>query len=651
MRTKKRACVPFPGIPSTEHGSGVVAYVETRITQAACCYPITPATIMGQTYEKAVADGGLNLWGQPIAFLEPESEHSSASACEGFAAAGGRVSNFTAGQGLILMKEVLYTLSGKRLPVVFHIGARALTSHSLNIHAGHDDVMGVADTGWGILMAMNVQEAGDLALIARRAAEDSRTPFLSVQDGFLTTHTLENVLLPEPELMRRYIGPPEAKLRAIFDPDMGIQSGVVQNQDSYMKGKVSQRFFYDHVAEAVTAAMDEYGRLTGRSYGAVRPYRLADAEYAIVAMGSAAETAMATADWIREHEGVRLGVLAVTSFRPFPGAQIVAALRSVRKFSILERVDLPLAQSNPLTAEIKASFADAVAGAEGYPAIDRMPEIYSGTAGLGGRDIRPRHFVAMARNMIERGKRLFTVGISHPLAIHSDERPDIRPRGAFSMRGHSVGGWGSITTNKLIACVCADLFGLQVQAYPKYGSEKKGLPATYYLTLADGPVRTHSELEWVEFVIVNDINALRTGDPLDGLQRGGTIFLQSDAKTHEALWDRVPSEVREQIRDLQLRVLALDTAGIARSVATSPDLVVRMQGIVLLGVFLRVTPYAGAAGIEREELFQRVEDFLHRQFGSRSEQVIRENLVCIQRGYDEVSEVPLSVVHGRAVAV
>src|SRR4051794_34563288 len=128
---------------------------------------------MGVGYQSEVANGKHNLWGDKLFFVESESEHSAASTCEGFAVAGGRVTNFTSGQGLILMKEVLYTISGKRLPVVFHIGARALTSHSLNVHAGHDDVYGVADCGWGVLFARNAQEAGDLALISRRTAEES----------------------------------------------------------------------------------------------------------------------------------------------------------------------------------------------------------------------------------------------------------------------------------------------------------------------------------------------------------------------------------------------------------------------------------------------------------------------------------------------
>src|ERR1700686_5667436 len=143
----------FPGIPTTSDGAGMVVWVETHITQGACAYPITSSTTMGGGYQVEVANGKRNLWGDELAFIEPESEHSAATTCEGFAVAGGRVTNFTSGQGLILMKEVLYVISGKRLPIVFHIGARALTSQGLTVQAGHDDVVGVADCGWGNLYA------------------------------------------------------------------------------------------------------------------------------------------------------------------------------------------------------------------------------------------------------------------------------------------------------------------------------------------------------------------------------------------------------------------------------------------------------------------------------------------------------------------
>lgn len=537
------------------------------------------------------------------------------------------------------MKEVLYTISGKRLPVVFHIGARALTSQSLNVHAGHDDVMGVEDVGWGMLFTRNAQGAADLALIARRAAEECSTPFFNVQDGFLTTHTVENILLPEKELMKDFVGNPADSLHNFFDPYNPIMTGVVQNQDSYMKGKIAQRFYYDRVLDAVKSAMNDYAELTGRTYKVVESYRMDDAEYAIVGMGSLIDTAEVTVDWIREHMGIKVGAVHVTCFRPFPGAEIVDALKNVKAFSILERMDNPMAQSNPLTREIKAAFADAVVGLEGYPKIDHIPSIYSGSAGLGSRDIRAGHFISVTRNMMNgTGRSYFVMGIDHALALGVEEDPDIRPAGAFSMRGHSVGGFGSVTTNKIIATIAGDVFGKKVQAYPKYGSEKKGLPTTYYLTVADEPIRSHSELRHVDFVPLNDMNAFMYGNPLSGLQPGGTLFIQTSKTSPEDVWARVPSAAKSRIREDGIRVMALDSAKIAREEAPSADLEVRMQGVVLLGIFMKVTPFAKQAGLSQEQLMDGVEKAVRKYFGKRGEAVVQANLVAINRGYNEVFE-------------
>ncbi|HXK29860.1 MAG TPA: 2-oxoacid:acceptor oxidoreductase family protein [Candidatus Binatia bacterium] len=634
--------VPFPGIATTADGSEAVVWVETRITQGACAYPITPSTNMGGGYQLAVANGQRNLWGEPLAFLELESEHSSASTCEGFALAGGRVANFTSGQGLILMKEVLYVIAGKRLPVVFHIGARALTSQGLNIHAGHDDVMGVADCGWGMLFARNVQETADLALISRRVAEESETPFFNIQDGFLTTHTIESLGLPEPALMKQFVGDPngEHRLRNLMDPAHPIMSGVVQNQDSYMKGKIAQRYFYDRIPAIMKRVMDEFYFLTGRSYGMINGYELGDAEYAIVGLGSLIETATATAKYLRRQEGIKVGTLHITSFRPFPGPEIVNALKHVKAVAVVERMDNPTAQSNPLTAEIKAAFADAMSGVQGYPALDHIPAIYSGSAGLGSRDVRPGDFVAVIKHMRARKEqRFFVLGIQHPLAIAPENEPDVRPKGAFSMRGHSVGGYGSVTTNKVIATIVGDLFGLQVQAYPMYGSEKKGLPTTYFLTVAEEPIGAHAELKHVDFVPLNNVNAFNLGNPLAGLVLGGTVFVQHQSRDPEQVWKSIPANAKQFIRDNRIRVLALDSVKVAREVSSHPQLAQRMQGIVLLGVFLRVAPFVTERGLSDDEVYAAIEKSLRKFFGKRGEEVVMENMRAVKRGRSEVIEI------------
>ncbi len=632
---------PYVGTPTTCDGAEAVVWVETHISQGSGAYPITSSTTMGAGFNMAVTNGIPNLWGEQLVFVEPESEHSAATFCEGFALAGGRVTNFTSGQGLVLMKEVLYTISGKRLPVVFNIGARALTSQSLNVHAGHDDVMSVADVGWGMLLGRNAQEACDLCLIARRAAEESSTPFFNVQDGFLTTHTVESVRLPDPDFMKEFIGDPKDKLVNLMDPDNPVMSGPVQNQDSYMKGKIAQRWYYERVGPALEEAFEEFHRNTGRKYDFVAPYRCENAEYVLVGMGSYMETAQTTVDYLRDVKGVKAGCLNIYCFRPFPMRQIVETLKNCKAFTVIERMDDPLSTTgNHLTREVKAAFCDALTGQGGLEPIGRIPKIYHGACGLGSRDVRPGDIMAIFDNMAEEGQDFFCVGIDHPLALTVDEDPDLRPTSAFSMRGHSVGGFGSVTTNKVIATIAGQVFGKDVQAYPKYGSEKKGLPTTYYLTIADSHIYSHSELNYVNLVVLNDTNALFSGNPLVGMVEGGALFMQSHYSNPADVWARIPAQHKQTICQRKLHVYYADMVEIAREVASVADLEMRMQGIVLLGVFLKLTPFSETSGMTDQQVHAGVEKALRKYFGKRGEQVVQDNLTCVKRGYSEMQQIP-----------
>jgi pyruvate-ferredoxin/flavodoxin oxidoreductase len=636
----------FPGIPAIIDGSEAIAYVETRISDGACAYPITPSTTMAAVYQVAVANGTPNLWGTHLKFIEPESEHSSASAAEGFALAGGRVTNFTAGQGLILMKEVLYVIAGKRLPAVFHVGARALTSQSLNIHAGHDDMMGVADAGWGMFFARNCQEAADLTAIARRVAEDGETPWFVAQDGFLTTHTIENVQLPEDDLLRRFVGDPRETVRDLFDPKDALMSGVVQNQDSYMKGRIAQRVWYDRLIEITERAMAEWTTLTGRHYGLIDTYKTEDADYVMVSMGTMADTALAVVDALRV-DGRKVGCVTVTSFRPFPAKQLAAALRNAKVVAVIERTDEPAAADNPLTRELKSALADAAM--DGAP----LPRVVSASAGLGSRDIQPGDLAAVfdwiADEKAVKARRRAVLGIRHPLAL-ANNGLNIRPKGAYSLRGHSVGGFGSVTTNKLVATTVGELFNLYVQAYPRYGSEKKGLPTTYFLTIAEEPIRLHNELTEVDFVPLFDTNSFKQGDPLAGLVDGGTVFVPTPLTDPDEIWAALPPATQAEILARKIRLLALDTASLAMKYAPRPDLEIRMQGVALVGVFLRVSPFAERAGLDRPALMEAVRGNLARFFGKRGSSVVDANLAVIQGAYDGVIDVTASMT-AKAAAV
>lgn len=274
---------------------------------------------------------------------------------------------------------------------------------------------------------------------------------------------------------------------------------------------------------------------------------------------------------------------------------------------------------------------------------------------MGSRDIRPGDFISMVENMrAEDSKRFFVVGIKHELALNGSVDPDVRTAGSFSMRGHSVGGYGSVTTNKIIATLLGEL-DFHVQAYPKYGSEKAGLPTTYYLTIANERIRAHAELNYVDFVPLNDVNAFQTANPLKGLQEHGLIFIQSNGfqpgqTDPREVWNPIPERAKETIRKKQIRVVALDTVAIARESATQIELQQRMQGVVLLGIFLKSAPFLQDYGMTEEQLFERVESVVRRFWGKHGEQTIQDNLKAIRRGYTEVVEVPRQIIEETSIA-
>src|SRR5438445_13500777 len=245
---------------------------------------------------------------------------------------------------------------------------------------------------------------------------------MNVQDGFLITHTIENVLLPEKEFMAEYIGRPQERMLNLFDVAHPLMTGVVQDQDSYMKGKIAQRHYYVHMKPAVLEAMQTVTKATGRPYSLIERYRMEDAEYALVGMGCMMETAKPTIDYMRSEMNLRVGAVNVCSYRPWPAPEIVAALKDVKAFTVMERMDDPLAPANPLMRDIKTSFLDAKLQMEEFRdagvTVEKLPIMLQCSAGLGSRDIRPGNFIGLVQNMrhaVEKSahKEFCTVGIKH----------------------------------------------------------------------------------------------------------------------------------------------------------------------------------------------------------------------------------------------
>jgi pyruvate-ferredoxin/flavodoxin oxidoreductase len=695
MIRKKDKEVPtapkFPGIRSAMDGSEAAVAMETAESEGAGAYPITPSTQMGEGWAAAVAAGKLNVNGRKLIFFEPEGEHAAAAVTAGMSMTGLRATNFSSGQGIAYMHESLYAAVGKRLTYVLNVAARAMTKHALNVHAGHDDYHAVDDTGFIQFFAKNVQEVADLNLIAHRAAELSLNPALIAQDGFLTSHVIESVMLPEEELIKEYLGDPSDIIESVtpaqrmvfgetrrripemFDLDYPAMIGVVQNQDSYAQGVAAQRpFFFDHVQPLIDRAMQEFYELTGREYARATGYRLEDAEYVIVGQGSVVWNAEAVADYLRETRGLKVGVLNLNVFRPFPGDLIAQLLRGKKGVAVLERIDQPLAVDLPVLREIRAALSKAVENGRakngvlphaGLPAVkaDEVPEFYSGAFGMGSRDLQPGDISAAVENMQPDGlgRRLFYLGIdfirkgtrlpklqiwqerlleSYPdlsdLALDSVGDIDLVPE-AVSIRIHSIGGWGAITTGKNLAMTAFELLGWHIKANPKYGSEKKGQPTTFYGTLAKEPIRSNAELRYVDVVLSPDPNVFRHSNPLAGLKQGGVFVIQSDV-TPQELWETFPASARREIKEKDLKVYGVDGFKIATEEASDPELRYRMQGAAFMGAFFKVAPLMEREGLTEEKLFEGIKGQLTRKFGKLGERVVEDNVRVIRRGFDEV---------------
>ncbi len=693
---KENKTAKYPGVRDAVDGNTAVVHVEREASDAAGAYPITPSTQMGEYWAEAVSQGHLNISERPLIFIEPESEHAAAGVTAGMSMAGLRATNFSSAQGVAFMHESLYAAVGKRLPYVLNMGCRAITKASLNVHCGHDDYHCVDDTGFIQVMARSAQEAADLNLIARKTAELSLTPAVVGQDGFLTTHLIESVRLPERELVAEYLGKPDdiidtptpaqamlygpkrRRVPAIWDVDVPLLSGSVQNQDAYMQATAGQRpYFFDHIEDIADRCMDEYAELTGRRYNRVSTYKLGDAEYVIVGMGSMIVQAEAVADYLRETRKLKVGVVNITMYRPFPGDLIGHVLKGKKGVAVLERTDQPLAEDLPLIREVRASLAKCLENGaardnerpyDGYPVYlaGDLPRLYSGCYGLGSRDLQPEALIATVENMLPEGgkRKFFYLSIefardkaltpkdeihhqhlleAYPrigeLALRGSENPNLLPKGAITVRMHSVGGWGAITTGKNLAMTLFELLGYDIKANPKYGSEKKGQPTTYYLSAAPEPIRVNCEYVYVDVVLSPDPAVFEHSNPLSGLKRGGVFIIQSNQGSPDATWASFPVWAQKQIVDNELRVFFLDAFQIAREEAGSADLQLRMQGIAFQGAFFAASPVMASANLSEEALFRAIEDQLQAKFGAKGKAVVENNLRVVRRGFVELREI------------
>ena len=706
--------VRYPGIIRAGDGNSAVIAMETAASEAAGAYPITPATPMGEGWADAAAAGVKNVNGRSLLHFEAEGEHAAAGVTAGMSLVGLRSTNFASGQGLAYMHESLYAAVGKRLTYVLNVACRAMTKQALNIYAGHDDYHAIDDTGCFQLFAADVQQLADLNLIAHRIAELSLNPGVCAQDGFLTSHVVQSYREPEPELIREFLGDPSdlietptaaqrtvfgekrRRIPELYDFDYPSSTGVVQNSESYAQGVAAQRpFYFDHIAELADRAFAEYEALTGRRYARATGYRLEDADYVIAGQGSVVRDAEVVADYLRDERRLKVGVLNLTMFRPFPSDLVARLLADRKGVVVLERTDQPLAVELPMIREIRAALAQSTENGRAraarsnggrlrrkraasqeaplpysrLPALgaDQVPNLYSGCYGLGGRDLQPADLVAAVENMLEEGagRRQFYLGIDfidedtalpkvqirqesvladypqlRDMALQPADGVDLNSADSIELRIHSIGGWDAKPVGHSLAATAAKLFGMHVKAFPSRSRERRGQPTSYSAALSRQPLRLNGELKHVDIVIAHDPGVFRHSDPLKGMRDGGILVIQSDLPG-EALWNSLPQTAQWAIRERKIRICSVDGTGIASAEADNPAERYRLQGLAFMGAFFNAASLMGRHGLTRENLFEGLRSHLTADADSGSEAIEDEIHACM-RGFDEVRALDLS---------
>ncbi len=335
-------------------------------------FPITPSTEIPQYFASFAANGQVDT-----EFIPVESEHSSMSAAIGASAAGARSLTATSSCGLAYMWEELYIAASNRLPLALALVNRAL-SGPISINCDHSDSMGARDAGWIQVYAENNQEAYDNMVQAFRISEhaDVRLPIMICQDGFITSHAVENIELLEDEVVKEFVGEytPENYL---LNPERPMAVGPYSITDYYMEAKRNQAEGMKNAKDVVLQVAKEFEQISGRSYGLFEEYQMEDAQYAVVMIGSAAGTTKDAVDALRA-KGEKVGLIKIRLFRPFPAEEIAAALKNVKAVAIMDRAEGYSNQGGPLGADVMAALYCARANALA------VNYVY----GLGGRDVR-----------------------------------------------------------------------------------------------------------------------------------------------------------------------------------------------------------------------------------------------------------------------
>ena len=607
----------------TIDGNTAASHVAYAFSDVAAIYPITPSSPMAEVADEWSAAGRKNLFGQTVRIAEMQSEAGAAGAVHGSLVAGALTSTFTASQGLLLMIPNMYKISGELLPCVFHVSARALAAHALNIFGDHQDVMACRQTGFAMLASNSVQEAMDLALVAHLSTLEAKVPFLHFFDGFRTSHEVSKIDEISYEQMdklldRRFVD--EFRARAL-NPEHPQLQGTAQNADIYFQNREAANKYYLAAPEIVEKYMKKVSRLTGRNYHLFDYVGAKDADKVIVIMGSGAEAVEETVDWLVAR-GEKVGVLKVRLYRPFSAKHFVKALpRSVKKIAVLDRTKEPGSLGEPLYLDVVAALSE----------MGRKAKVVGGRYGLGSKEFTPSMILSIYRNLDGEMRNHFTIGINDDVtgtSLPVTEMIDVAPAGTTRCKFYGLGSDGTVGANKNSIKIIGDHTDLYAQGYFEYDSKKSGGLTVSHLRFGRNPIKSSYLIDQAEFVACHNQSYVTRYDVLGDAKDGGT-FLLNCAWSDADLENELPAFMKNQIANKHLKFYTIDGLHIAIKAGAA-----KSMNMVMQAAFFKLADI-----IPYEQAEEYMKQAVIKSYGKKGQKVIDANFAAIDGAIAGLHEV------------
>ena len=605
----------------TIDGNTAAAHVAYAFSEVAAIYPITPSSPMAENADEWSAQGRKNMFGQQLRMAEMQSEAGAAGAVHGALCAGALTTTFTASQGLLLMIPNMYKIAGELMPCVFHVSARALAAHALNIFGDHADVMACRQTGFAMLCSNSVQEVMDLALVAHLATLKSKVPFLHFFDGFRTSHEVSKIDVIDYEDMKKLVDMKDIedfKKRAL-NPEHPVQKGTAQNGDIYFQNREACNAYYDAVPEIVETCMKQVESITGRKYNLFDYYGAKDAEKVIIMMGSGCEAAEETVDYINARGG-KVGLIKVRLYRPFRADKLIEAIPATCKYiSVLDRTKEPGSLGEPLYLDVCTALKD------------KNYVILGGRYGMGSKEFNPTMIYGIYENMGGANKDHFTVGIVDDVTFTSlpmDKPIDAAPAGSICCKFYGLGSDGTVGANKNSIKIIGDHTEKYAQGYFHYDSKKSGGITISHLRFGDTPIKSSYLIDNADFVACHCPSYIYRYDMLSDLKEGGTFLLNSIWEPEEM--DReLPASVKNAIAKKHIKFYTLDGNKVIASIGATKGVNTVMQAAFFK--LTEVIPYDQA-----EEYMKQA---IKKTYGKKGDAVVNMNYAAVDGAIANLKEV------------